>query len=431
MHDWIAAQPLEALAGTFWIHTGALLGGAWCLHALFRRASPRALEHLWSGALVAGALTACAAFYVIGMPVRVHTHGAAPALEALPGLPEVVAVDRGAVQYAPVTPVPAARASHAPPRAALDEQRTLWLLACGVWLAVLLCLGIREWRGRARLARRLRGRRPVEDAAWTGALQALCERADWSGEPVRLTASTALSSPIAFGRRHPEICIPVRALDALDADMRDALLAHELAHLERRDSSRQTRARWAAAVSLQPLGAVATRRLRDLAELQCDARACELTGRPGALARCLATVAGWTQGGPSLRAPAMARPGAALEHRVRTLITDRRPRQRAGVYVAAALVGLTVAWLAPRVTLTVPLHADAVTVPLHEATDSGLPGLDAELRAAETEVAALIALVEARGANVRAQAVLQRMNTRLNRLKAHRDALARLEGEDQ
>src|SRR5690606_21235904 len=78
---------------------------------------------------------------------------------------------------------------------------------------------------------RLGDRRMVNDGPLTSMLSAL-RRATGATVPLRLTASASISSPVAL---HGEICLPEVALVDLDAAQQRAMLAHELAHIERRD----------------------------------------------------------------------------------------------------------------------------------------------------------------------------------------------------
>src|SRR5256884_8916222 len=90
------------------------------------------------------------------------------------------------------------------------------------------------------------------------------------------------------------------------------MLAHELAHLARRDSL------WLAGASLierffffQPLNRLARRELETTAEYLSDEWATRKTGSPVALAKCLATVAEWIQASPlgvPVAGPAARRP---------------------------------------------------------------------------------------------------------------------------
>src|SRR5262249_56736333 len=112
-----------------------------------------------------------------------------------------------------------------------------------------------------------------------------------AADRVTLTCSRTLPVPVALAR---EICVPVRALRELPQDELRALLAHEAAHVVRRDAA------WlmiAAAVRTlgwwQPLNLVAAARLRLAMELCCDERAAAEPHERAALARCLIKVAAW------------------------------------------------------------------------------------------------------------------------------------------
>jgi len=171
---------------------------------------------------------------------------------------------------------------------------------------------------------------------------------------VRLTVSEDLSSPVALGAG--EICLPARALSELDPIRMESILAHELAHLVRRDPMWLTIARVIEAVFFfQPLNGLARRRMQEAAEFASDAWASARVARPLDLAHCLARVAEWTIAAPRLPVPAMAeRRGRVLVRRVERLTTGRvvhevAPGRAARLGAAVALVGLVL--LAPRVAV--------------------------------------------------------------------------------
>jgi beta-lactamase regulating signal transducer with metallopeptidase domain len=146
------------------------------------------------------------------------------------------------------------------------------------------------------------------------------------------------------------ICLPRRALAEFDHEHLEGMLAHELAHLERRDAAWLVVARCIEAVCFfQPLNRLARRRMVEAAEFAADAWAAHLTARPVTLARCLARVAEW-QVGKAAPAPAMAEGRSSiLVRRVRRLTTGvplRPPARPAWLAAAAAMVALPL--LAPR-----------------------------------------------------------------------------------
>ena len=189
---------------------------------------------------------------------------------------------------APAT-VPEIASAVAPPSARWRWAHALPIVA----LLVALAGGARLLGERRRLARVLAGRRLVESAEWNADLLELAGRAGLARVP-RLTASASLSSPIVLARG--ELVVPTRALAELGRGARRALLAHELAHLARRDPRWFAMAAFLCCVfALQPLQRLVRRRLLDEMELACDARAVHWTGDGLPLARCLATVASWVR----------------------------------------------------------------------------------------------------------------------------------------
>ena len=174
--------------------------------------------------------------------------------------------------------------------------------------------------------------------------------------PIRLTVASGLTSPVAIGRH--EICLPQRVLAEMDPIQQESMLAHELAHLERRDSLWLLMARVIEAVFFfQPLNRLARRRMQDAAEFASDAFALQVLGKPVVLARCLARVAEWSVASPRLFAPAMSgRRGSMLVQRVERLTSGRAARERGPGRAGMALMGVAVLLLA----LVMPSAYDTV-----------------------------------------------------------------------
>jgi len=178
------------------------------------------------------------------------------------------------------------------------------------------------------------------------------------------------------------------------------VLAHELAHIARRDPSWILGARALECVFFfQPLLGAARRRLEDLSELLCDARAGRWTGRPEELAGALAVIAGWLTLNPRrLPAPAMARSASLLSARIRRLLQpgaadhEAQPAWCAG---AAALAVCAVAGLAP----AFPAHARSEATPATPVAQPAPPP------AAESAVARTTAVDAAHGVEAPAPAL--------------------------
>ena len=242
---------------------------------------------------------------------------------------------------------PAGAAVHLSPQGviapALTSDGVFWL-ATG-WMAITAILALRTARA-WRLGVQHAGRRRVIRRGRATVL--LLEILGPAADRVTLSCSRTLRVPVAFAR---EICVPVRALRELPDDEFRALLAHEAAHIVRRDAV------WlmiAAAVRTlgwwQPLNLVAAARLRLAMELSCDERAAAEPHERAALARCLITVAEWSvEECPGFAA--MASRGSALRRRLETLLDDApRRHRRKGPWLAVTSVAVPAVCLAPVVT---------------------------------------------------------------------------------
>jgi HEAT repeat protein len=162
---------------------------------------------------------------------------------------------------------------------------------------------------------------------------------------VRLTATSRCSTPFTLGSS--EICLPDRLFESLTPEERRSVLAHELAHLARRDPLWQLAAALIEAVFFfQPLNRLAALRLREEAEHIADDWAVRQTGSAVGLVRSLAAVAGWLAPDEGLpqATMAMTEGGSGLLRRVERLLTPRSDAWTPGAGVrglaaAALLVG--------------------------------------------------------------------------------------------
>jgi beta-lactamase regulating signal transducer with metallopeptidase domain len=383
---------------TYWIHSSLALGCAWLVDLALRRRL-RLVDAAWRFALCAGLVTATLQLLLGIQPLggRHPLPGTAPhrppaiarraAARLQPGLHSAAAVPvegvavlgslmpsgpalAAPVAQSPTTPaslqaapdlVPEARgpltATHPHVRLELPAAPVRpevpatprwvrlfvvgWLLGGALGLAGLL----RSW---LRCGRMLGGRQELRDGPTRAALSGL-ERVSGRRSPVRLTHSAAVEVPLALGILRPEICVPARALGELGRERIDALLAHELAHLMRRDPS------WlllSSVVSrlffLQPLNWLAARRLATCAELASDDLAAAWTSRPLALAHCLADVAGWlVEPARLVRAAAMAGSRSLLRRRIERLLAAprRRPELLPSWFPTAAVLTVSAALL--------------------------------------------------------------------------------------
>jgi beta-lactamase regulating signal transducer with metallopeptidase domain len=333
---------------TYALHSTLFLGLAALASRRLAQRMPAVEEAVWRFALVAGLITASLQLSMGREPLTGSWHLAtsessslsapAPSAPAMSRLPRTLGVR-------------ASEALPAAPRAEAPAPSESWSISLplgltGVWLAGALLLASGWLVGYLRLRRRLRPRPQVLEATMVSLLGELRKRAGLR-QPVRLTCSSRLPVPVALGVRRPEICVPPRALAGLAPEQQEGMLAHELAHLVRRDPFWLAFGRLLASVLFfQPLNWVAVRRLRELSELLCDEWAVGRTGRPVSLARCLAEVAGWSvQPLGSLPAPGMADRPSNLARRIRRLLEEARSPQRRvhPAWLAAGMVVLVVA----------------------------------------------------------------------------------------
>lgn len=271
---------------TYALHSTILLAGAWVL-LRFRPLRPAWEEVLWRVAVFGGLATAAAHTFLDVDPLvdawdvtRLHVagQGGGAAAAVVPGL------------------------EHWLPALAL-----VW--ACGAALR-LSDLGARQ----RRLLDAMRGRRPARGPA-RGALREVLAEAPVH-VPVRLTQLAGVGTPLALGTR--EVVVPPDLAVRLSPTSLRGVLAHEVAHLVRRDPL------WSlagaiveAACFFQPLNRVARRRMAALAEVRADRWAIEWTGSPLAMARGLEQVALAAADDRGLRA------GLAATGESRAGLTDR------------------------------------------------------------------------------------------------------------
>ena len=144
-----------------------------------------------------------------------------------------------------------------------------------------------------------------------------CQKAA-AGDPVRVVESALIDTPSVIGLMRPLILLPIAALSSLSPGQVEALLAHELAHIRRRDYAvnlLQTVAE--TLLFFHPAVWWVSSRIREAREHCCDDVAVEVCGEPAAYAAALAELATWRAGGVALSVGATDGP---LLMRVRRLL---------------------------------------------------------------------------------------------------------------
>jgi beta-lactamase regulating signal transducer with metallopeptidase domain len=366
------AETALAWGMTYALHSTLLLALALLASKALARQSPRLAEIALRGALLGSLATASVQVALGYEPLAGRFHlGSAEVASAQPESAVPAAPGTALARMAPMTRMaPAAVSTASAPRvesvATVPERSpaapallaALPATAVVLWGAVGLLLLAASLRNYSRLISRVRYRSQVVGGSLLESLGRLAGDGRLARR-VRLTCSSRLPVPVAFrsGRR-AEIALPPRALFGLTGEQQEGLLAHELAHLERRDPEWLLGGRLLASVLFfQPLNWLALTRLRELSELLADEWAVARTGRPLSLARCLTEVAGWSIGPVrALPVPGMAGGAPQLAQRVRRLLeesrTGHRPWRSAALAAVLAVLLVAVAAFAPGVAAT-------------------------------------------------------------------------------
>ena len=236
---------------TYALHSTVLIGSVWLLCTLVPRLSLCTRESLWKVALLGGIVTSSLHMGLgvrppwgeLHLPAVMDTAPAIVRVETSAAAETTPTVEREIVRHrsgdmtittvrqrqASTSPAPVATASE-PTR---TPQPTPW-----PWVVLaLITLGsvyasVRLAAASARLRKQLRGRRDVIEDPLLETFLAMCQKVGLR-KRVKLTASAHLQSPVALVRR--EIVLPERAVDSLSQRQGESMLAHELAHVLRRD----------------------------------------------------------------------------------------------------------------------------------------------------------------------------------------------------
>ncbi|HEX8326798.1 MAG TPA: M56 family metallopeptidase [Hymenobacter sp.] len=238
-----------------------------------------------------------------------------------------------------------------------DKHLPLLVVA---WLLGLLAMSLRLLGGLLYVQRLRRYRvRPLGEA-WQARFAALAARSGVR-RPVALLESALVQVPLVVGHVRPVILLPLGAVAGLPPAYLEAILAHELAHVLRRDylvNLLQTVAE--ALFFYHPAVWFVANCVRTERENCCDDAATALVGGDALrLARALTALAEWSQSAvvsaaPRLALAAIGSRGALLD-RVRRLV-QRRPAAptlaeglMAGALVLGGLglLGGSVSWAGP------------------------------------------------------------------------------------
>ena len=388
---------LAALAGR-WKRLGPEARHALWLLVLLKLAAPPLVE--WPWPLTAGRAEGVAApapvtpFEPRLVPARIEPEPLAE-VEAFPEVvsdpldaPEPAATASATVAVAVAEPDPIAVDEPAetpppPPQArpwAIPDGRSALLAA---WLVGSVAVVARRVVLIGRFRRGLAGSTPAP--AWL-VEEARDLAARVGVRPPRIEVHPRLDTPLLWCLGRPRMVVPAGLVGRLKPDHWAGVLAHELAHLARRDH-------WVVRLELvveafwwwNPLFWLARRRLHEEAELACDARVVRaLPGLRLAYAEALVDVCEQIARA-STPSPALGVGGAgaarSLEGRLEMILRDPTPRRpgRRGRPVALALAALAL----PAWTLG---QAPQAEVPKAEAPKAEAPPLQADAKPATVTI---------------------------------------------
>ena len=338
-----------AWLATYGAHSAVLLGTAWLITRRVVQ-SHQTRDLIWK-VVLAGGIVSATMQQVIAREPWAGRFEIAQADERMSGWAD------GGINVAPVSPAtgivqprlttgePLSRSTAQPPVAARPATIPRTDAFFWTWLAIAAALVLHFVLRRVGLSARFGPRELVEDAGVLSVVNRLKKEAGIR-RGILVTQAPNLASPVALGMS--EICLPEAALE-LEPEQQLSMLAHEVAHLARRDPA------WLMVSCLlerifffQPLNHIARRRLQESAEYLCDDWAARRTGSGLTLAKCLVKVAEWIDTTPyPVPVSGMAETRSQFVSRIHRLIANHglkaEPRRRWLLPFSVAVVGVVVA----------------------------------------------------------------------------------------
>ncbi|HEX8654600.1 MAG TPA: M56 family metallopeptidase [Allosphingosinicella sp.] len=290
--------------------------------------------------------------------------------------------------------VAAPAASTAPLAATPALEPTIWddpsLLFLILYLGGVAMAAGRLGAGLWTLRRWTRASREVECPEWNEAFERACWAAD-APRGLRLLVSDEAPSPLSWGLIRPVILIDRDTLG--EPEDADAILAHEIAHVVRRDWAVLMLTRIAAALFwFNPLVWLLEREVVQQAEEAADIEAAFCV-EPTRYAQTLVHWAQFNAGG-LVPANSIAPSASALARRVRAILDARRRSAQAGSFWAvAAIAGCALFAVTLAVLQLIPAVAEARALPPAQPAPVAVPAPGAIPNAPAPPVAAAPPLV--------------------------------------
>jgi beta-lactamase regulating signal transducer with metallopeptidase domain len=351
---------------TYLVHSTLILLATWAITSRMRM-SDTIRDLFWKTALVGGIVTA-----------SLQT---AVGREPLGGQLRLAPRTAGAAMPNVRLSVRAELPRSAPRILVMQPRGTRWTFGLlVVWLTTAGCGLLWLTAGHAGTLRILGGRAPLDGTPISDRMRALLARVGVR-QRVELSCSDRIASPVALAGS--EVCLPRRALMELDPAEQDSMLAHEIAHLVRRDPQWLIAARVIETVLfMQPLNRLARHRLQEVAEYLCDDWAVARTNHPVTLAKCLAAVAEWVDRVPRTDASRLQPMSAMVESRGSPLVrrvgrilgersAPRAAKARSAFGVSACAL-IAMVGVAPRISVVGGALSNRVTVLRETAEAHGM-----------------------------------------------------------
>jgi beta-lactamase regulating signal transducer with metallopeptidase domain len=189
-----------------------------------------------------------------------------------------------------------------------------------IWAGGVLLLGVRLLGGGIVAASIRKRARPIVNESAQHIAERLGAELSLPG-PVRLLQSESVEAPVVVGWRRPALILPTDVTDRLTPDMIDAVLAHEFAHIDRRDYvANVLQSIVELLLFFSPAMAWMSRRIREAREYCCDDVAVQRCGDPRHYIQALTTLAALAT--VNTVRPALGAAGPRLIVRVRRLLQE-------------------------------------------------------------------------------------------------------------
>lgn len=219
-----------------------------------------------------------------------------------------------------------------------------WIV--GVWLTGCIALLLRLGSGWVWLTRLRHQHSSPATPEWQRKLDALARRMGLARRP-QLRLCAAVAGPLAHGWWKPAILLPGSLLTGMAPDLLEALLAHELAHIQRQDYlANLLQCITETLLFYHPTVWWISAKIRSTREEACDDLAAKAIGEPRRLALALAELDLF-----QLPAPALGAHQGDLMTRIKRLLNPAPPRPFLGGLLPALLAA---ALLTPMMASTAP-----------------------------------------------------------------------------